>query len=1183
MKTQASLVKNSIRFSVLAMVIASGFNSIALAYSDSEYASVQNPKERKIESLRNEEIKAIRTALGLRAPENRRAELYMRLSELYLEAYQADFLLEGRLHEKEVAQNPNAKFKRVRSTRDIQNGVSFAEQILELKVDRKKLDQVYYFLGYNYSELGDKKKGLVYYKRLSDEFPDSPFAIEAHKAIADDAFTSGNYPEAERMYQMALQRAKEPSQQARIYHKLAWCYYRARKNNQAIDAMKRAISIAQTDQEKYLNIREEGLRDIAIFYAETGRVDEAIQYFRQNSGGDEKLVSTLERLGKEYERSGQADKAIMVYEAMVKMPTKDQTSLRATIKLAQIDILKQNYQRGAERIETAIFPVNPDTETNISIQNLKQTVRNVAITHQDRFRKADDKEDAKKFLYVADRYYAIYLRLFLSQKGASKDERNEIKMYWAEVKRDLGNPGDAALLYKQIIADQDPKYAKDAAQLWVSSLASELKKKAASGEKSGTSLSQIERDFIDASDLLEKSIPESVESREARLRSAQILAAYPAEKSSAIQRSSKLAQDAPGTPQGVLAARLWLQLSPTVETVKAIRAQPGLIDQDSKQKKELQQDLAVVEKKLKIENIATLEKGKNYSAAAKEYEDFAAQAKTEGEAEKAYLGAMNAYAQSGSSEDVFRVMAAWKTRFPKSGGPLKAVKNQATLFLIRGLYSDSAELFLAIGRQFNDLGVVLTAAALFDGALQRPKARETYKFALKMAKTEEDRARIYKASAEVAASMKDELASFDDWKSCYSGNSSFKAECGSQVGNAYLRLSDFRQAKETFNQVVQIRKGPSAKSPYIAYCQFRLAQILEREMKLAKLEFPEESLLKAFQARVEELKPVSNAYQKAIELGGPWGFAATERMGDLALNLSIEVDRVLRSPKASEQLKQVLTPVIQALRNKAVENDKNAYRLALKQQVLSPALPVIQNRLVDAGAENFNRAQGSRSGIRLIGISADGGSLGRAEALRVTRDRLEKQVDDALGWIDYGNLLWGEGKPGLSKVAYQRALEIKTRTADALNNIAVVLVSDMGYENWFAANEAVATWKQALAKEPGNAAALLNLGHYFNYFRLFSLALPYYEKAAKKISLTEVHDGLAVAAWALRKSAESDLQFAKAEELGASKNRFVKKYVDSTRTESLKECRRALKEMSSEELKGFEKVSFELQVARCEE
>ncbi len=432
-----------------------------------------------------------------------------------------------------------------------------------------------------------------------------------------------------------------------------------------------------------------------------------------------------------------------------------------------------------------------------------------------------------------------------------------------------------------------------------------------------------------------------------------------------------------------------------------------------------------------------------------------------------------------------------------------------------------------------------------------------------------------------------QASAFNEWKSCFAKNTSLKAECGTQVGNYYLKLNDLRQGKTAFEQVIQIKKGPSSKSPYIAYAQFRLSQILEREMKNSPLEFPEEKLLKAFTQRVEELKPVSNAYQKAISLGGPWGIAATERLGDLALGLAQEVSAALKNPSASVNLKQALEPVALALKSKAIENSKNAYQQAIKLKILSPALPIIHDRLVDSGINQMNRAQGPRVGIRLIGVSADGGALGKEKAMSDTREKLLQKVDDALLWIDYGNLLWGIGKPGLSKVAYNRALDLKTRMADALNNVAVVMVSDQGLENWFASNEATAVWKRAVGIESNNSAALYNLGHYYNYFRLFSLSVPYFESLNRKIQIGESHDGLAVANWALGQNGESELAFKKAEELGQDPDRFAKKYIEASRESAAgnnKGCLSHLKDVNGvAEMKGFEKVAYERLKSRCQQ
>ena len=340
-------MRNSSRLAILAaLVMLISVSSPALLHASptqSDYASVQNSKEAQIESIRNEEIRAVSTALSLRSPENRKAELYLRLSELYLEAYRADFLLEGRIQEKSLVKNPNAKLERGRSTDDLKYGIGSAEQILSLNVDHSKLDQVYYFLGYNYGEYGDAKKSAMYYRKLAKEFPNSQYASEGIRAVADEDFAKGNYSEAQAAYEKALEKTKEPAQQARIYHKLAWCYYRSRRTNDAVEAMKKAIEISKQGGEKLLSIREEGLRDLAIYYAESGRVDEAIQYFKDNAGGEDKLAKVLEKLGKEYERTGQTEKAIQVYDVLLKLGQQDESSFRVATKLIDLDLLKQNF------------------------------------------------------------------------------------------------------------------------------------------------------------------------------------------------------------------------------------------------------------------------------------------------------------------------------------------------------------------------------------------------------------------------------------------------------------------------------------------------------------------------------------------------------------------------------------------------------------------------------------------------------------------------------------------------------------------------------------------------------------------------------------------------------------------------------------------------------------------------
>lgn len=1158
--------------------------AVARPPAEGDYQGVQTEKELRIERLRNDEIKAVKMALGLRNPENRKAELYLRLAELYLEAYQADFLLEGRIHEKSLKLDPTAKFIRGRSSEDLRNGIGAAETILNLKVSPGKLDQIYYFLGFNYGEYGDAEKSRQYYLRLAREFPGSGYAGDGIRALADEAFARGRFTEAEQQYEAALKKSIDVAQKARIHHRLAWCYYRQSRIEEAIRSMKKAIEIARTGGggEKLLIIREDGLRDLAIYYAEQGKVDEAIDYFKDNAGERDQLPRVLEKLGKEFERSGKGEKAKQVYAVILGMEPKDETLFRVSVKMVDLDLLKENFVGAAERVRNLRIPVSSDPETVASLASLRRLVRSTAVSNQERFRKKQEKGEARRHLEAADLFYSLYLDKFVPNEKGARAELNEVRMYEAEVKRELGQPGAAADLYKKVIQDRDEKYAKEAAQLWVGSLASELKKRASGQRSAGEAPSDIENDFVEASDLLEKSIPQSVESREARLRSAQILAAYPKERPQALKRAGSLARDASSTPQGVLAARLWLQLDPSSSTIEALSGNAALREADRLMKGDLHKDLEAANQALRVSRISSLEKKGDYLKAAQSYEEYARTARTEKEAESAYVGALGSYAQAGNSEEVTRVMKHWRDRFPRSALLEKSVKAEATLFFIRGQFTDSAELFYGIGKLLQDRASFLTSAALFSGGLQFKKAIQVYRQATLISPTNEQRAEILKLIAMAAQDARDDALVLQSWKQCAEIASSLLAECLCQTGNFYLNRKDDLQAKNRFQAAAGIHAGPSARSPYIAYAQFRIAQLLEKEMKSTPLEFPEARLIKGFEARIAELKPVSAAYVKAVELGGPWGIAATERLGDLSAAVSEEVAKVLQDSRATSQLREGLMPAAEALNRSAREQAEGAYRAALKSQVLSPALPVLQDRLVDGGFPGMRRSQGARLGIKLIGLDPNGGKQGREEALQRVRAELIRNREDALVWIDYGNLLWGLGKPGLSKVAYERSLALKVRAADAQNNLAVVLVSDLGPENWYAANEAVALWKGALHREARNSAALYNLGHLFNYYRLFALAQPYLQKVAKKVNIPEVHDSLAVAYWGLGRKTESELHSKKAEDLGMDLKRFTRNYREASEAAG-QACLLKLSEIPGVvDLKGFEKISVGRLKQRCE-
>ncbi len=1161
------------------------------AHAGQDYASVQTAKDKQLEMIRNEEIRTCWEALALRKEESQKAELYLRLAKSYKEAFEADFALEGRILEKNLKTDPTARFKRERSNQNLRKGVEVAEKMLAIpKATNEDKVQAYYFLGYNYAALDEKQKSRENFESLVRIAADSKMAFEAFQALGDDAFGSKEFDRALQFYEQALNRAKDPSQKARLLHKISWCQYRLKRYPESIVSIKKAIAIAKGGDDKFFNPREDGLRDLSVFYASVGRADEAIDYFEKEisavDGDDAKLIAVLENLGKEYNQAGRSADSRRVFEVLLKKNKSDEISFRVKVRLIELDLLKENYETAISRLNAFEVPSRKDAETEVLVLNLRNLVRDTAVRKHEIYRKALKKEEVVSELEIAEKLYRVLLERFALQPK----ECNEVRMYLADVSEKLKKPEVAAGLYKQVIQDKDQEFASVAAQKWVGSIHQVLLQHKKEKRPLGAEPYDLEREYLEASDLLEASIPKSKESLEARINSVRILALYPSEKKNAIARATKLTKTAPETHEGVEAAIFWIQLDPTAETILAVKAMPMLLDTDRKWKSELEKTIAEQSLNLRIQEADTLVTSGSHIEAAKRFETLAADAKAKPQAESYYTSAIYNYAQAGNSEDVFRVSKVWIKRFPDSKKVESEMRNLSSIFFIRGKFKDAAELNLGIARQFTNFGSYIAAALLFEGSKEYKRAIETYQLALRVAKKDEDRAAVYQGMLVSYNYLKDGLGRFNALKSCFDLNSSHKADCGTALGKHYLENGDNKRAAEVFSKVVAIRKPTGVNAFHVAYAQYKLAEILEVGIKHPPLQLPMDQFLKAYKSREEGLAKVFNAYRKVTAMSGPWVISAIERGSNYKLGLAGEFETAIKAlgKQLPESDAKFLMEVADRYRKEALAETKQAYLRAMKDGVLSKSMPSIHDRMVDEGVPGFFRAQGQRNGLKIYGIESNGGKEGSDAAMKRIResllktDKTRKPEEIANDWINYGNLLWGAGYGGLSGLAYDKAVAMGGKKVEAMVNLAANEVLKTGMEDWLASNVALQNWKNVLKTQKSNVYALYNIGHLYNYYRMFDLSEQYLKKLDNN-NIADVHDGLAVIQQSMGNMADAKLHLDRAEDLGKRSGRFVRRYLDAAQNESNpKKCKSELGAIDRDQkLDGFELESLERLKMRC--
>jgi hypothetical protein len=141
----------------------------------------------------------------------------------------------------------------------------------------KGIGEVYYILAFNYKELGNTTEAQKYFSLASGNSAQSPkVGYKSKLALADFNFNAHKYSEAIPLYEVALGKLDEKWWTKDAFN-LAWSYYRVKLYDKAITLMKDVHRKSSSD--KYINMKASVERDIAIFFVDAGRINEAVKFY----------------------------------------------------------------------------------------------------------------------------------------------------------------------------------------------------------------------------------------------------------------------------------------------------------------------------------------------------------------------------------------------------------------------------------------------------------------------------------------------------------------------------------------------------------------------------------------------------------------------------------------------------------------------------------------------------------------------------------------------------------------------------------------------------------------------------------------------------------------------------------------------------------------------------------------
>jgi tetratricopeptide (TPR) repeat protein len=252
---------------------------LSLTLSLQAFSNVEERRNKLLGIIDQElgEIVRLNKQVGSKNP-----TLLLRLAELYLEKAR---LLKERENQEfltmapEARQNVNkAKFFD-NSNKHFQNAQKTCYYILKRFPQFKGKSDVYYILAYNAKEFQQESKaGQFFARAVKIARKGSDTSIKSKLALAEMHYNRKEYAKAIPLYQESLAKKNQRWWTKDAYN-LAWCYFRVGDKQKAINLLNEVHRLSGSPD--YVDMRTDVERDLAFFYAESGRTQEAIAHYQK--------------------------------------------------------------------------------------------------------------------------------------------------------------------------------------------------------------------------------------------------------------------------------------------------------------------------------------------------------------------------------------------------------------------------------------------------------------------------------------------------------------------------------------------------------------------------------------------------------------------------------------------------------------------------------------------------------------------------------------------------------------------------------------------------------------------------------------------------------------------------------------------------------------------------------------
>lgn len=289
-----------------------------------ESAAYDQQKAAVLKRMRHSQIADIKKFVQSAKAGKQKAELFLRLGNLYMEDYHASLAEAQANHDRQMdlyeqggKRGTPPKLDLSQSTASSNKARTIYKDLIKKYPKHPRRDEMFYFLALTSLDKGRITEGMRYFERLAQQYPKSKYISDAWTQLGDYYFDKNQFTKAESYFNRILAARHAPLIPYSLYKK-AWCAYNTERTTDALKLFKTIVGMDSDDAPSgFVRVKKEAINDIALPFTDLRLVDQSIAFYQEL--GDPYYRKGIQMMAGLYYESGKYKEGITLYQRLLKM------------------------------------------------------------------------------------------------------------------------------------------------------------------------------------------------------------------------------------------------------------------------------------------------------------------------------------------------------------------------------------------------------------------------------------------------------------------------------------------------------------------------------------------------------------------------------------------------------------------------------------------------------------------------------------------------------------------------------------------------------------------------------------------------------------------------------------------------------------------------------------------------